>query len=203
MSILDKRNSEMALISPCSLELGCGPTKRHKDAIGIDALDYPGVDIVGDVFECLSIFEDKSVDAIYSYHFLEHIEQFDRLISELVRCLKPGGLLEAVVPHFSNPFFYSDPTHKQEFGLYTFSYFSQDLIHKRRVPSYKIKQELVLDSAYISFKSYPPHYVRHGVKKFIEMLVNASTWGREFYEENLSGVLPSYEITFRLHKQNL
>lgn len=96
--------------SLCYLELGCGLRKRHNDAIGIVVLEYPGVDIVGAVFKCLSLFKDESVEAIYSYHFLEHIEEFEQLTFEMVRCLKPGGILEAVVPHLSNPFFYSAPT---------------------------------------------------------------------------------------------
>lgn len=63
-------------------------------------------------------------------------------------------------------------------------------------------QDLLLDSACISFKSYPPNCIRHVVKKLIEVLFNSNVWAREFYEENLSGVLPSYEIAFRLHKCN-
>src|SRR6185312_2948084 len=38
--------------------------------------------------------------------------------------LEPGGEFRAVVPHFSNLHFYSDPTHRTFFGLYTFSYLS-------------------------------------------------------------------------------
>ena len=36
------------------LELGCGESKKHLNAISIDAIDYPGVDLVGDIFEVFS-----------------------------------------------------------------------------------------------------------------------------------------------------
>ena len=49
------------------LELGCGSTKRNASAIGVDALDLPGVDLVGDVFEVLAAFPEASVDAVVVY----------------------------------------------------------------------------------------------------------------------------------------
>lgn len=199
--IIDKRRHRIQTTgTPCYVELGCGNRKRHKDAIGIDVIDYPGVDIVGDAFDCLALFDDESVDGFYSYHFLEHVDNLEKLILEMERCLKPGGTLEATVPHFSNPFYYSDPTHKQPFGLYTFSYFSHDSIHRRLVPNYNLRKNLILDLAHLGFKSYPPNYLRHAIKKSFEKLINVNTWVKEFYEENLSGLIHCYEISYKLHK---
>ena len=55
------------------LELGCGHEKRHDNAIGVDTRDFPGVDIVGDVFTVLADLPDHSVKAVYAYHFVEHV----------------------------------------------------------------------------------------------------------------------------------
>jgi ubiquinone/menaquinone biosynthesis C-methylase UbiE len=83
--------------------------------------DSDAVDIVGDALQVLKKVPDNAVSKITSYHFLEHVDNLGILLEEIARVLKQDGTLVSVVPHFSNPFFYSDPTHKNFFGLYTFS----------------------------------------------------------------------------------
>jgi hypothetical protein len=41
---------------------------------------------------------------------------------QIAKDLEQGELIEIIVPHFSNPHYYSDPTHVRFFGLYTMSY---------------------------------------------------------------------------------
>ena len=93
-----------------------------ENAIAVDRLDFPCVDVVGDVFEVLVDLPDRCVNGIYAHH-TEHIDDVNALLVELVRVLETGAIIEISVPHFSNPYFYSDPTHKATFGLYTFAYF--------------------------------------------------------------------------------
>ena len=107
------------------LELGVGNKKHISNAIGIDILDGDSVDIVGDAIEVLKAIKDSSVDQVYSFHFLEHIDDYIEVVNEIIRILKKDGLMNVVVPHFSNPFYYSDPTHKSKFGLYNFCYLSK------------------------------------------------------------------------------
>jgi ubiquinone/menaquinone biosynthesis C-methylase UbiE len=202
ITLLDKKNilSNIDGLTMVKLELGCGEHKKIPDAIGIDALDYPGVDIVGDIFEVLRAFPAASVDAIYSFHFFEHIADLSALLDEMSRVLKTGGKLEVVVPHFSNPYFYSDPTHKTFFGLYTFCYFSRNTLFSRQVPTYgkEIKFELV--AADLIFKSSRPFVVRHGIKKLLGKVFNCCIYMKEFYEENLCHLFPCYEIKYQLRK---
>ncbi len=61
-------------------------------AIGIE-LDYPGYD--GRTLP----FPDRSQDAVFSSHCLEHIEDFRNAIREWHRVLKVGGFLIIAVPH--------------------------------------------------------------------------------------------------------
>jgi predicted SAM-dependent methyltransferase len=182
------------------LELGCGPNKKNIKAIGIDILDYPCVDIVGDVFDILKQFQSGTVDNIFTYHFLEHISDIDLLIREMHRILKVNGKIFAVVPHFSNPFYYSDFTHKVHFGLYSFSYYS-DNNFKRKVPQYQNEVLFNQDLVKLSFKSYRPRYVRHGLKKLLEIIFNINSYLQEFYEENLVYLFPCYEISYTLRKK--
>jgi len=103
------------------LELGCGEYKENPASIAVDVLAHPAVDVVGDAIEALLATPPGSVDLIRSRHFLEHIEDTTGLLRASRRALRDGGSFSATVPHFSNAHFYSDPTHKTFFGLYTMS----------------------------------------------------------------------------------
>ncbi len=202
MAFVDKRNILPGICSnnTVKLELGCGERKRIQDSIGIDALDYPCVDIVGDVIEVLKNIPDSSVQAIYAFHFIEHVPDLEAVITEISRVLKLDGTLEIVVPHFSNPYFYSDYTHRAHFGLYSFSYFARNSLFKRKVPSYQKIQNLELCAVTLNFKSSPPFYVRHLIKSVVSKIVNLTNSLKEFYEENLCYIFPCYEIKFYLKK---
>jgi len=44
-------------------------------------------------------FPDNYLDCIYSHHVIEHLRDLDFHISEMFRCLKPGGLVRIGGPH--------------------------------------------------------------------------------------------------------
>lgn len=166
----------------------------------MDLLDYPTVDVVGDVFDVLGRIPDGAVAAVHSAHFLEHVSDVPALLEELARTIRPGGTLDAVVPHFSNPYYYSDLTHRSQFGLYTLSYLAEDPLHRRTVPSYERAPSFRIRSVRLRFKSPRPFYGRYAAKRVVEGVVNSSRWTREFYEENLTWLLPCYEIHFALER---
>ena len=196
--MIDKKKifSNFGSLNNVALELGCGNRKRSKNAIGIDAIDYDCVDIVGDIFEVLSRFPSKSISRIEAYHFFSHVENQLLLLQEVNRLLKSDGILKIVAPHFSNPFFYSDPTHRKFFGLYTMAYYASNKIFSRTVPNYQYNLNLTLTSVKLIFKSVPPRYIRHAIKKLFQSFVNSSNWCKEFYEENLCYFIPCYEIEY-------
>lgn len=198
--MLDKNNtlSRLSELGYVALELGCGANKRIENAIGIDAIDYAGVDIVGDAMEILKSFPDGSVDAVHSYHFFEHLPDVSTMLDEIARIVKPGGRMEVVVPHFSNPYFYSDYTHRSFFGLYTFSYLAHDRLFSNRVPTYNKAQLFSLEAVDLGFKSPRPFYGRYLLKRLIGVFLNSCSYMQEFYEENLCYLFPCYEIRYRL-----
>jgi Methyltransferase domain len=199
MAIIDKRGC-LGQLQGATLELGCGSHKRHSEALGIDARDHQCVDIVGDIYEVLSQVPESSVKAVYSYHFFEHVKDLPRLMNLLARAIQPQGLLQVVVPHFSNPYFYSDYTHRNFFGLYSFSYIVSDKIHRRKVPSYERQSPFELLGAELIFKSSPPFYLRHGLKRLQQLVFNLNRYTRELYEENFCYLFPCYEIQFRMRR---
>lgn len=199
--VLDKKGilSRLGEIAPVVLDLGCGPTRRHSGWIGVDRLDDEAVDLVGDVFEVLRRFPEGSVDEVRSSHFFEHVDDLPGLMAEIQRVLKKRGLLEVVVPHFSNPYFHSDYTHRRAFGLYTFSYLAKDEVLKVKVPDYRTGLEFEMESVKMIFRS--PHRAGHMMKGWMGWLVNSSAWVQAFYEENLCYVWPCYEIRFTLRRR--
>ena len=70
-----------------------------------------------------------------------------------------------VAPHFSNPYFYSDVTHKSTFGLYTCCYYCISTPLRRKVPTYNRDLKFRLDKVDLIFKSTRPNYGRHAIKK--------------------------------------
>jgi ubiquinone/menaquinone biosynthesis C-methylase UbiE len=181
------------------LELGSGPAKQIAEAITVDMLDIEGTDIVCDLDEGLPFLKDESIDAIYSFHFLEHVKDVNLMMREIYRVLKKGGKNIGAVPYFANPYFYSDPTHKTTFGLYTFAYFSKIPHFKRRVPTFYNDVNFQINNVEYRFRSR--FFVRHRVKKVLQRLFNLSRGMKEFYEEQLCYIVPAYELYFELEKK--
>jgi SAM-dependent methyltransferase len=122
--------------------------------IGIDRVDLPQVDIVADLEAGLPFLPDHCIDEIHCRSVLEHIENFERLLAEMMRVLKDSGRACLFVPHFSNPYYYSDYTHKRPFGLYTFYYFA-DPEHqpRRKVPAFYTDTRVEILSLKLKFRS--------------------------------------------------
>lgn len=198
--IVDKRNilTTTSSATPISIELGCGAAKRHADSIGIDMADAPGVDIVGPAELVLSELPEESVSSAYSYHFLEHLSDVPRLVDLLGRVMKDNGRVVSVVPHHADPFYYSDPTHRTPFGLYSFSYFCEDTPFRRNVPQYFGDPLFDLTSVSLTFGADRPAYIRYALAKAVGALANRTPRTLEFFERNLTRTFPPLEIRFEM-----
>ena len=178
------------------IELGCGPYKT-KGAIGIDILEMDGVDIVADLEKGLPFIPDKSVDELSSRHLLEHLDNFELVIKEIHRIIKPDGIHKVTVPHFSNPHYYSDYTHKRFFGLYSFDYFAtEETKLKRKVPSFYSDLRFDILKRKLNFKSQ--FAIRHFIKRPAKALFNSSGYFQELYEEIFCYLVPCQEIYFEM-----
>ncbi|MCL5281646.1 MAG: methyltransferase domain-containing protein [Planctomycetes bacterium] len=173
---------------PVILDLGCGQRKRP-GRIGIDRVDLPQVDIVADLEAGLPFLPERSVDEIHCRSVLEHIENFEHLLAEMVRVLKDSGRAHIFVPHFSNPYYYSDYTHKRPFGLYTFYYFA-DPEHqpRRKVPTFYTDIRVEILSLKLKFRS--PVRLLHWSRKLVGAIINLHPALQEFYEAGLCYLVP-------------
>ena len=182
---------------PVIIELGCGPRKKE-GRIGVDAIDLPNVDIVADLEKGLSFLPDNSVDQIHCRSLLEHIENFDDLVGEIVRVLKTDGTAHIFVPHFSNPYYYSDFTHKRFFGLYSFYYFvDHERQLRRKVPNFYTATRIEISSQRLIFRS--SFKLLNPIKKLLGWFINLHTRLQEYYEENLCYLFPCHgiEVVFK------
>ena len=142
---------------------------------------------------------NNSVDEYITSHFLEHVQNFELLLSEIFRTLKPGGIIRIIVPHFSNPYFYSDYTHKRFFGLYTFDYFSDGTNSlRRRVPVYNATFQFTILSRKLVFKSPNFQFINLIKKHFWTRIFNSCKFMQAWYEEGYTKYLSCYEMKFIL-----
>jgi len=200
MILTDKHNLLPTIKSRSTviIELGCGQQKRISQAITIDQIDFPHVDIIANLSEGLAFLPDESVDEFYSFHFLEHLADLDFFMKEIYRVLKKGGKKFGTVPHFSNPYFYSDYTHHQFFGLYTLCYFSKSRYFKRGTPKFYTKVNFNINSINLVFKS--PFFARNYIKKAWQIIFNSCMFMQELYESDFCYIIPAYEIEFEIEK---
>lgn len=81
------------------VHLGPGQTNYIPGWINVDANIFSGkADLWADLRNPLP-FHDNSVDAMYSHHVIEHLPNFEKHISDIFRCLKPGGVLRVGGPN--------------------------------------------------------------------------------------------------------
>lgn len=109
------------------LNLGCG--KNIKSGyVNLDIALLTGVNVVCDLNRGWLPFKESKFDEVYIRHVLEHLEGFSTVIEDIVRTLKPGGLLKVEAPHCSSPSAFSDPTHRRFFSYNTFRYFTEGYV---------------------------------------------------------------------------
>lgn len=112
-------------VSPKILDLGCG-NKKRPGAVGIDFNARTQADIVHDLNRFPYPLEDASFDEVYLDNCLEHLEDVIRVMEEVHRVTRPGGLVKVIVPYFRSNWAFIDPTHRHFFTVDSFAYFDPD-----------------------------------------------------------------------------
>ncbi len=109
------------------LEIGCGnrpylPVSKSEEVVHLDIIKLPHVEVVWDLNKFPYPFKSNEFDVVIAKNVLEHLDDLIKLMEELWRITKPGGILKITVPYFASPVAFSDPTHKHFFTLNTFDY---------------------------------------------------------------------------------
>jgi SAM-dependent methyltransferase len=83
------------------VDLGSGPERLGDRFLNLDVYPFPEVDMVTDA-ERLP-FQDNSIDALVTESMLEHVPHPKKVTNEIMRVLKPGGVVYASAP-FIHPY---------------------------------------------------------------------------------------------------
>ena len=78
------------------IELGSGNRRLRDDVINVDLFLFPNVDLVADIAKVP--FGDCSADAVILDTVLEHVPEPHRVVGEIHRILRPGGVLVCITP---------------------------------------------------------------------------------------------------------
>lgn len=179
------------------IDLGCGP-KPKNGYYSLDILEISGVDIIADMNQPFDLIPDNSCSHIFSNHSLEHIMNLNTLMSEIYRISKPDAVIEIVVPHFSNVFAYSDPTHVRFFGIYSFYYYvtRSKQPGKRKVPDFYTDYKFLIHKIKIEFDRLS--LIDRLIVPIMRKLVNINIYTQTFYERRLSFLYHASQIRFLL-----
>lgn len=118
-----KKKEPITPLQPIKVDVGCGKNKKGPEWIGVDVLDFEGVDMVFNAGKDKWPWEDGSVSEIHASHFVEHLYPTERIhfVNEVYRVLKQavynnaGALVEGfatvITPHWASQRAYGDLTH--------------------------------------------------------------------------------------------
>jgi len=190
MSVLYLDPTSDSEVSRKILDVGCGQNK-FPGAIGIDANPRTQADIIHDLGVFPYPFGDDEFDEIISRHVIEHVPDVLGFVNELHRITKPGGRIKIVTPHYSNPDWATDPTHRNHFNSYSFTCFMPD---RTPFPFYTLAELRPL-SVYVTLANL---WRVIG----LEFLVNVDQhwpslrFTRKFWEFYLSNIFRGKELSF-------
>ncbi len=94
--------------------------------MGIDFNSRTAADVIHDLNAFPYPLESETFDEIYLDNALEHLNDVMRVMEEVYRVCKKGGLVKVIVPYFRSTWACIDPTHKHFFTVNSFAYFDPD-----------------------------------------------------------------------------
>jgi ubiquinone/menaquinone biosynthesis C-methylase UbiE len=172
------------------LDVGCGANK-YEGAVGLDNNPKTAADVIHDLGEFPYPFPDNEFDLIIASHIIEHVPDVMAFVTELYRIAKPGARIRIATPHYTNPDWPNDPTHRNHFNSFSFDTF----IPGRETFDFYTEVSLKPVTRYVSLANL---WRALG----IELLVNSDEkfksmrFFRRFWEHYLNAVVRGKELKF-------
>lgn len=190
MSVSDRYPGSGFEASRKILDVGCGQNK-FPGALGIDSNPRTHADVIHDLGVFPYPFSDDEFDGIICRHVIEHVPDVLGFINELHRITKRGGRIRIVTPHYSNPDWATDPTHRNHFNSYSFTSF---MPARTPFPFYT-QAELRPLSVYVSLANL---WRAFGLEFFVNLDQRwpALRFTRKFWEFYLSNIVRGKELSF-------
>jgi ubiquinone/menaquinone biosynthesis C-methylase UbiE len=186
------QQKETAVAGKKILDVGCGWNKTA-GAVGMDSNPKTHADVIHDLGAIPYPFDDNEFDEIVCRHVIEHVPDVMALVSELHRITRPGGRITIVTPHYSNPDWPTDPTHRNHFNSYSLNCFIDD---RQLFPFYtdvRLKPERI----YVSLANL---WRALGLEFLVNLDQRWPSWRftRKFWEFYLNSIVRGKELTFEL-----
>jgi SAM-dependent methyltransferase len=172
------------------LDVGCGANK-YEGAIGLDNNPRTAADVIHDLGDLPYPFADNEFDLIVSRHVVEHVPDVMAFIGELHRITRGGGRIQLVTPHYTNPDWANDPTHRNHINSYTFNTFMPE----RQVFDFYTDIQLKPVKTYVSLLSL---WRGFGIEFLVNLDQKAPSMRflRKFWEHYLSYIFRGKELHF-------
>ncbi|MCS7081037.1 MAG: methyltransferase domain-containing protein [Chloracidobacterium sp.] len=174
------------------LDIGCG-RRKTPGATGLDANPHSAADVIHDLDDVPYPFPDNAFDLVIGRHVIEHVQSPLTVVTELHRIVRPGGWVLLVAPHWTNPDFPTDLTHRNHLNSYSFR-------------NLTVGGEVFDFYTPVRFRQRPPYVTLLNLWRVcgVEWLVNLDRrhprWRflRRFWEQYLNAVMRGKEIYFEL-----
>jgi SAM-dependent methyltransferase len=186
------QQTESAMIAKKILDVGCGWNKTP-GAVGMDSNPKTHADVIHDLGAIPYPFADNEFDEIVCRHVIEHVPDVMALVSELHRITKPSGRITIVTPHYSNPDWPTDPTHRNHFNSYSLNCFVED----RQLFPFYTDVRLRPRRIYVSLANL---WRALGVEFLVNLDQRWPAWRftRKFWEFYLNSIIRGKELTFEM-----
>jgi SAM-dependent methyltransferase len=174
------------------LDIGCGKNKTA-GAIGMDVNPRTAADVIYDLNHRPYPFVDDWFDEIICRHVIEHVREPLAVMSELHRITRAGGVIKIVAPHWTNPDFATDLTHRNHLNSYSFN----NLTVGREVFAFytdaRFRQRMVYVTLLNLWKPFGLEFLVNLDNRYPRM-----RFLRKFWEQYLNAIVRGKEIQYEL-----
>jgi SAM-dependent methyltransferase len=174
------------------LDIGCG-TNKVPGAVGMDINPRTAADVIHDLDDLPYPFSDSEFDEVIGRHVIEHVREPLAVMCELHRITRPGGVVKLVAPHWTNPDFSTDLTHRNHLNSYSFRNLTDDRAVFPFYTDVRFRQREVRVTVLNLWKMFGVEWLinldhrRPGLRFF-----------RKFWEQYLNAIMRGKEIHFEL-----
>jgi SAM-dependent methyltransferase len=177
---------------PRVLDIGCG-TNKTPGAVGMDINPRTAADVIHDLDDVPYPFGDGEFDEVIGRHVIEHVRDPMSVMSELHRITRAGGIVKLVAPHWTNPDWATDLTHRNHLNSYSF----RNLTNERAVFDFyttaRFRQRVVRVSVLNLWKVFGFEFLINLDNRFPRMRFIRKTW-----EHYLNAIVRGKELYFEL-----
>jgi len=172
------------------LDVGCGANK-YPGAVGMDNNPRTAADVIHDLGLFPYPFDDNAFDLVISRHVLEHVPDPMGFVTELHRITRPGGKINLIAPHYSNPDWATDLTHRNHLSSYSFNCFVEGHINFPFYTDVRLKPVRVYVSLANLWRSLGLEFITN-----LDQRWPGFRFTRKFWEFYLCNIIRGKELHF-------